>query len=263
MCVADHSLLNAIRACVRVPGKEHDATFVGVCGPVAAGKSHVAAVIRTARQNLVHFPFELWIDDDAVRDKRFPYRARFFWEKYLEDIKALRAKKHIVLPLTRLGTYDKVRSQGSCPHSCVRPGAEPPLVSQDVRRDVCMGGAEVVLVDGTLSCLNEARMEFDYIIYVDAPWHVRVARMIGRYLRQERVFGRTENWRSYVDYLVEEALTVADAEIMPQREYASFVLDPYCSAADERDLEMLRDLFHKGEIPSWYGVNQNALSAAT
>lgn len=99
---------------------------------------------------------------------------------------------------------------------------------------------------------QEVRDLYDVKVFVQAPWPMRVARMIRRFNRKE-VFGATKKtMRDYVGFLVAEARECADAEIRMQLDDDIMVVESVPNTlSNYLDLAYLRWLTEQDDAPDW------------
>lgn len=215
--------------------------LLGVTGYVASGKSHFCAFLRDDAEvilntTIVYLPFDLWINKGMREARR--YADRFFLGDLIEAVQCIKAGNRFLVP-----RYDIMKTIG---HLEDATDLSAPRITWNGRPFILYGNRRTMkqlagatdfyvdpstgyiysllpsgtgrcyLLDGTLVVPQEVRALYDLLIFVEASWPVRVARMIRRFNRKE-VFGATQkSMQDYVGFLVKEAQDCADEEIRSQ-----------------------------------------------
>src|SRR5205823_2789155 len=168
------------------------------------------------------------------------YANKFFQARFIEDLTDLSAGVSFFLMYTEEGQSAKrkvtetmqeaqwdLRHRGRT-YSLYRnlsATANPLYVNQQTRlleQRVLPDCKAVYVVDGTLVLLpKEVRGFYDASVYIDAPWVMRIARMRARFCRGEHHNMRQASLEQYITYLLDEAISGADAEIEIQQEFAN------------------------------------------
>lgn len=119
------------------------------------------------------------------------------------------------------------------------------------------------VTDGTLIYTGGAGAYFDYKVFVTASWPMRVARMIRRFNRKE-VFGTTEGTQiQYVGFLVEEATSCADAEILAQLSDGMLVIESAPETVSNLlDLFFLRQELNESSFAQTYRSSVESVDEA-
>lgn len=255
--------------------------LLAVTGYVASGKSRFCSALRSdaevlLQNPLIYLPFDLWIN--MGRREAARYAERFFLADLIEAVQCIRNGRRFLVPryddviktvgrmedASRLSTQELLWNK----RPFLRYGARVDVPSirgaTDLYIDPSNGylyslfpattGA-CFLLDGTLVVPQEVRDLYDVKVFVQAPWPMRVARMIRRFNRKE-VFGATKKtMRDYVGFLVAEARECADAEIRMQLDDDIMVVESVPNTlSNYLDLAYLRWLTEQDDAPDW--VNQ-------
>ncbi len=253
--------------------------LLAVTGCVASGKSHFCVFLRADAEVLlkvpiIYLPFDLWVNKRMHESKR--YADRFFQGDLIEAVRCIKVGNKFLVP-----RYDIMKTIGKL-EDILRP-SESELVwngrpffsyagGQNMQQlagainfylDPASGylyslfpsgNGRCYLLDGTLVVPPEVRSLYDLLIFVDASWPVRVARMIRRFNRKE-VFGTTrKSMREYVGFLIDEARECADEEIRSQIDDNTMCIESVPDTlSNYLDLAYLCWLTELPETPNWVG----------
>ena len=256
--------------------------LLAVTGYDASGKSRFCSSLRSdaealLQNPLIYLPFDLWINIGRREASR--YAERFFLADLIEAVQCIRDGRRFLVP-----RYDVVKTVGRIEGASrlsmqellwnrrlfLRYGAHVDVPSilgtTDLYIDPSNGypyslfpattGA-CFLLDGTLVVPQEVRDYYDVKVFVQAPWPMRVARMIRRFNRKE-VFGATrKTMRDYVGFLVAEARECADAEIRMQLGEDVMVVESVPNTlSNYLDLAYLRWLTEQIDAPDWVDLKE-------
>ncbi len=260
-----------------VKEKKSGNILLAVTGYVASGKSRFCTMLRSntevfLRNPLIYLPFDLWIN--AGKREATRYAERFFLADLIEAVRCIRDGRRFLVP-----RYDVIKMIGrledtSRPsaqellwngRSFLRYGAHVDVPSirgaTDLYVDPSNGYSyslfpatteECFLLDGTLVVQGEISDHYNLRVFVQAPWPMRVARMIRRFNRKE-VFGATKKtMQEYVGFLVAEARQCADAEIRIQLNNDVMVVESVPDTlSNYLDLAYLHWLTDQDDTPDW------------
>jgi hypothetical protein len=256
--------------------------LLAVTGCVGSGKSYFCTFLRADAEVILHvpiiyLPFDLWINKETREAEK--YANRFFLSDLIEAVRCIKAGNQFLIP-----RYDIMKTIGKLENTSKPMGQEliwnnkaflPYRGEQNIKQ---LSGAMDFYVDSTTGCLyslfpttigccylmdgtlvapQEVRYLYDLRIYVDAPWAVRVARMIRRFNRRE-VFGATQkSMGDYVGFLVKEARECADEEIRLQIDDEIMRVESIPDTiSNYLDLAYLRWLTELPETPDWVDSEQ-------
>ncbi len=251
--------------------------LLGVTGYVASGKSHFCAFLRDEAEvllstSIIYLPFDLWVNIGMREAKR--YADRFFLGDLIEAVRCIKAGNRFLVP-----RYDIMKAAGHLEDATDPSG---PKIAWNGRPFILYGGRRTMkqlagatdfyvdpstgylyslfpsgtgccyLMDGTLIVPSEVRSLYDFLIFVEASWPVRVARMIRRFNRKE-VFGETQkSMRDYVGFLVKEARECADEEIRSQMDSGTLCIESVPDTlSGYLDLAYLCWLTELPDTPDW------------
>mgnify|MGYP000864531950 CR=1 FL=1 len=122
--------------------------------------------------------------------------------------------------------------------------------------------AMVYLMDGTLVFPAEVSSHYHCKVFVEAPWPLRVARMIRRFNRRE-VFGLSkQTMHEYVGFLVEEARSCADREVCGQIVEDMIMAQRFPETlSNYLDLAYLREHIKQEDVAEW--VDEEEMEATS
>lgn len=251
--------------------------LLGVTGYVASGKSHFCAFLRDDAEvllstTIIYLPFDLWVNTGMREAER--YADRFFLGDLIETVRCIKAGNRFLVP-----RYDIMKTAGHLEDATDPSG---PKITWNGRSFILYGGRRTMkqlagatdfyvdpstgylyslfpsgtgrcyLMDGTLIVPPEVRSLYDLLIFVEASWPVRVARMIRRFNRKE-VFGATQkSMRDYVGFLVKEARECADEEIRSQSDSGTLCVESVPDTlSNYLDFAYLCWLTELPDTPNW------------
>jgi hypothetical protein len=255
----------------------NDNIMLAVTGYVASGKSHLCSILRSNIEALLrnpplYLPFDLWINTEKREAAK--YAERFFLTDLIEAVRCIRDKTHFLVPrydIVKTTKYIENAAQLSAPELLwngrpflpYRSHIDVPLIRGATNLYVDQSNnypyslfpataGECYLLDGTLIAPREISDYYDLKVFVQAPWPMRVARMIRRFNRKE-VFGTTKKtMRDYVGFLVAEARECADAEIQTQLDGNTIVVESIPDTlSNYLDLAYLLWLTKQKNAPDW------------
>lgn len=255
--------------------------LLGVGGYVASGKSRIYRILfpdieTLLRRPVIYLPFDLWINQAKLLSS-VDYAGRFLLEDLIGALKSMRAGERFLVPrydIIKTAGTQKVENQVSVQQilwnnkSFVRCSghfqAQTLFGSTDLYIEVQSGYVYSLfqavsnftfVVDGTLIFPETTAALYDYKIFVQASWPLRVARMIRRFNRKE-VFGTTsKTMHEYVGFLIEEAKACADEEIYRQIKDDVFIVESLPDTLSNYfDLAYLRWYVQQPESLQWVTV---------
>lgn len=243
--------------------------IVGVSGPVACGKTRfVKSLIKAVKEmddniTIVQMPFDYWINKDNL--SKNGYAERFFLEDLKNAVRCISEQKIWMCPRFDLvrkgirngeGLRESVGEKISWSNRMFSPLEDGQVTDTPFGSGVFKEDAtgrlfslvkplkeDVCIIDGTMVFATpEIRSSYSIKIFIDGLWACRVSRMIRRHNRKE-VFGASDgDERSYVGFLVDEALGCADKEILEQKSSDMITLSSTVdSISNLLDLFMLRE----------------------
>lgn len=252
-------------------------TLLGVAGYVASGKSKFSQKLQVdataiLRKEVIYLPFDLWINRESLDS--LTYAGRFLLDDFKRAVECIRNGEQFLIPrydiVKMVGTQraaDQLTTQQvwwngkSFVRSSQNFGIQALRGSIGLYVEVESGytyslfpatSGKVFLIDGTLVFYSPANNHYHLKVFVQAVWPLRVARMIRRFNRRE-IFGATaQSMADYVGFLVKEARSCADEEILQQVDDSVVLLESKPETlSNYLDLAYLCECIENSCLPQW------------
>jgi len=220
---------------------KNERIVIGITGPVATGKTKftqelIKQIKIIGQRPTFYLPFDLWINPQSLGSKT--YEGRFFLDDFKSAVSCAKSKLPFLAPrydLSKLGwtadnqhirpttqevfwegrTFDRIEPE----ENINLPGTSGTYLDASTGQVFGFFPNDIsstCITDGTLVAQKDLHEYYDLLIFITAPWVNRVANMVRRYNRNE-VFGLTTGDMSkYVEFLIDEARSCADKEILDQ-----------------------------------------------
>ena len=252
--------------------------LVAVTGYVASGKSRFCSELLSYAEaslgkNFSYLPFDLWINADNLNAAG--YAQKFFLDDFRKMVWCIKRGELFMVPrydIVKIGavsrghrcdqTAEELAWNGKLFRRIDEPIESSPLLGANGLYIEQTSGypynlfpatsGTPFLLDGTMVVPSEVSHLYDLKVFVQAPWPMRVARMMRRFNRRE-VFGTTTTaMRDYIDFLVAEARECADNEIRQQLDDEFVIVESVPETLSAYlDLAFLRSLLEQPNPPNW------------